>query len=287
MLNKELIELDATGKVILDHIYDQETPLNFYNVLFELDYCIPELAQPIFSNLISYIKTHTNNDTTKIIDLGCSYGVNGALLKSGKNIQDLFDRYQKTKLKNKSSKDIILLDKNWYEGLSKTIEIIGVDISKPALNYATETRLIDGALLGNYENRELSEAETDVIENTDLIISTGCIGYVGHKTISTILKAIKTKQPIMAHFVLRTFYFDEIMNLISRRGYKTHKSKISFCQRRFASKDEKSSTLNRLSEMSVDTEGFEDNGWYYADLYLSLPPGYEFSSLPEGIQKHF
>lgn len=287
MLNKELTDLDATGKVILDHIYDQKTPVHFYNLLSKLDYCIPELAKPIFSQLISFIKSQTKHDTIKVIDLGCSYGVNGALLKSGKNFQDLFERYQNNELKNKSSDDIILLDKNWYDGLTKATKIIGVDISRPALNYATETQLIDGKLLGNFENRDLSEAESAVVENTDLIISTGCIGYVGHKTISTILKAITTKQPLMAHFVLRTFAFDEIMNLLGHHGYQTHKSKAPFRQRRFATKAEKLSTLKRLSEMDVDVEGFEDDGWYYADLFLSLPPGCDFSSLPEGMQNIF
>ena len=81
--------------------------------------------------------------------------------------------------------------------------------------------------------------------------------------------------------------FDDIDRATSALGYKTYKSKKTFHQRNFASREEKLSTLDRLNEMSINPTGLETEGSYYANLYLSLPSDIEFSSLPEGIKSLF
>ena len=286
-MNIDTTNLDANGKVVLDHIYNQETPLHFYNALSEFDYSIPEQALPIFEKLISFLKTVRNKDKIKLIDLGSSYGVNGVLLKSSISLEDLFNHYKNPKLRSFSADDLLAHDKNWYETENNSITVIGADISEKALDYAIETNFIDQKLSGNFEKRPLKDSEKKSIENTDLIISTGCIGYVGHKTINELLKPLGANLPIMAHFVLRTISFNEIDHLTSEKGYKTYKSKKTFHQRNFASREEKRSTLDRLSEMSINPTGLETEGSYYANLYLSLPSGIEFSSLPEGIKSLF
>ncbi len=286
-MNFDTTKLDATGKVVLDHIYDQETPLHFYNALSELDYSIPAEANPVFVKLISFIQKLKNDQTIKLIDLGSSYGVNGALLKTNKSLDDLLKRYKAPELKNSTSNELIKKDKNWYEIENNSIIMVGADVSKHALDYALKTNLINKKLCGNLEQRTLTENETQAIENTDLIISTGCIGYVSHQTIKELLNSLKPKQPIMAHFVLRTISFEKIEQEISKNGYKTYKSKIPFRQRQFASKEEQASTLSRLKEMELNSEHYEAEGNYYAHLYISLPSGIEFTSLPEGIKSYF
>ncbi len=286
-MNFDTTKLDATGKVVLDHIYDQETPLHFYNALSHLDYSIPHQANPIFEKIISFIKTQRSKEIIKLIDLGCSYGVNGALLKSPKTLADLLCRYEAAELKKSSSQELIEKDKIWLDANKKSINIIGADVSEPALNYALKTNLINNKLCGNFEERSLTEDETKIIQDVDLIISTGCIGYVSHKTIGEFLSSLSPKAPLMAHFVLRTICYNNIEQELDRVGYKTVKSKLPFRQRGFASKEEKESTLERLKEMSIDPKGLEDKGSYYAHLYLSIPSEIEFSSLPEDILSYF
>ena len=96
-------------------------------------------------------------------------------------MKNLFERYRDNRLHGYSSTEIILKDKSWFADIGNRIEMIGVDISEPALNYAAKTGLIDGKLQGNFEERGLRPGEAAMIKGTDLIISTGCIGYVGHK----------------------------------------------------------------------------------------------------------
>ncbi len=286
-MNFDTTKLDATGKVVLDHIYDQETPLHFYNALSKFEYNIPSEANPVFEKLISFIQKMKSDEKLKLIDLGCSYGVNGALLKSKRSLNDLLNRYKTDELRNSSSNELIEKDKSWYKIQNELITIVGADVSELALNYALKTNLIDNKLCGNFEKRSITDTETKVIEKSDLIISTGCIGYVGHQTIIELLNSLAPKQPIMAHFVLRTISFKKIEQEILKVGYKTYKSKMAFRQRDFASKEEKASTLKRLKEMNLKPENYETEGSYYAHLYISLPSGIEFSSLPEGIKSYY
>lgn len=287
-MNLDPTRLDATGKVVLDQIYDQKTPLHFYNALAVYEYTIPQLAKPVFDQLVGYLNANGNStNPIKIIDLGCSYGVNGALLQAGKSLEDLFERYRDNRLHGYSSTEIILKDKSWFADIGNRIEMIGVDISEPALNYAAKTGLIDGKLQGNFEERGLRPGEAAMIKGTDLIISTGCIGYVGHKTITALLDALAGGKPLMAHFVLRTISFDEISEGLAEKGYRIKKSGKSFRQRRFASEAERESTLKRLHEMEIETKGLEAEGWYYADLFIALPKGHNWSDLPEGIRRYF
>ena len=154
-MNIDTTNLDANGKVVLDHIYNQETPLHFYNALSEFDYNIPEQALPIFEKLISFLKTTRNKDKIKLIDLGSSYGVNGILLKSSISLDELFNHYKNPKLRTFTADDLLKYDKNWYETENKSITIVGADISDKALDYAVETNFIDKKLSGNFEKRPL------------------------------------------------------------------------------------------------------------------------------------
>lgn len=77
----------------------------------------------------------------------------------------------------------------------------------------------------------------------------------------------------MAHFVLRMFPFEPIQQALSERGYVTARGHGSYRQRRFASDDEREQVLDRLVDMGIDPSGYEADGWYYANFFLSRPVG--------------
>jgi hypothetical protein len=111
-----------------------------------------------------------------------------------------------------------------------------------------------------------------VLDDADLVISTGCIGYIGKKTLKGILDANAPRKPWMAHFVLRMFPFDEIDAALEGFGYVTEKvENQTFVQRRFASEEEQEQVLHRLSELGIDARGLEADGWYHAEAFISRP----------------
>jgi carnitine O-acetyltransferase len=113
-----------------------------------------------------------------------------------------------------------------------------------------------------------------VLDDADLVISTGCIGYVGESTFKSILDVNAPNKPWMVHFVLRMFPFAEIQETLDGYGYATEKVKDrTFLQRRFASEEEQEHVLERLSALGIDPGGRESEGWYHAEAFISRPLG--------------
>ncbi len=78
------------AKADMDHIYDQSDPRTYFRELNKLDYAIPGIAKPIFQKLIGHIHKR-KHDTIYVLDLGCSYGVNAALLKHDLSMEELYE----------------------------------------------------------------------------------------------------------------------------------------------------------------------------------------------------
>ena len=68
------------AKATMDHIYNQHDPRAYFRELTKLDYAIPGRAKPVFQKLIRHLQER-RDEMVSVLDLGCSYGVNAALLK--------------------------------------------------------------------------------------------------------------------------------------------------------------------------------------------------------------
>jgi hypothetical protein len=280
--------LDKTGKVILDEVYNQKTPVSFYRAIEQLDYKLPQLAKPAFTKILKLLEQTKGRPDLKLVDLGCSYGVNATLLKWNFSLDEVFSHHRSQPEQAVDWGEQIRLDQSWLKtNEPRLLNIVGVDIAQNALDYALAAKIIDGMVCGNFENHTLDSTQRNKVRDADLLISTGCIGYVTQATIAALLDAMAPKQPWMVHFVLRMFSFDDVERLAKERGYETIKSRHPVRQRRFASMEEQQKALERLSAMSVDTKGYEDEGWYYADFFLSRPKGENQAPLPADLQELF
>src|SRR5690606_22803997 len=89
-------------------------------------------------------------------------------------------------------------------------EIVGLDASPQAIAYAVEAGLLDAGMAANLEKAEPDEGQRPVLRDLDLIISTGCIGYVTERTFRRILACQDGRLPWIANFVLRLFPYDSL-----------------------------------------------------------------------------
>ena len=121
------------------------------------------------------------------------------------------------------------------------------------------------------EERDPTLYQRAQLARADLVISTGCVGYVTERTITGVANAHGERRPWMAHFVLRMFPFDPVAESLARLGYETVQLDHAFRQRRFVSAEEQSLVLDTLSRVGVDPRGLEADGWLYAQLYVSRP----------------
>jgi hypothetical protein len=270
------VRFDTTGKISLDHIYTQPDPRLYFSTMRELDYRIPGLAKPYFTKLIKNFREHSGIQNPTILDIGCSYGVNAALLKCGATMDELYEHYRDDTHFNWSTRsDLLARDRDLVRsrsGLGPT-RFVGLDSSQPALSYALSAGFLDAAVHANLEVRDATEPEREQLAGTDIVISTGCIGYVTHRTISKVINAQGERRPWMVHFVLRMFSFEPVAESLAGAGYETVHIDRVFKQRRFASTEEQALVLDTMSSAGVDPQGLEAEGWLYAQLYVSRPHG--------------
>jgi len=267
------MRFDETGKVSLDHIYTQPDPRAYFTTLRRLDYVIPQLARPFFAQFIEERRARLQRSAT-VLDVGCSYGINAALLRCGLTMDDLYDRYGEQGGEAPDRATLLARDRDLVQARTTraTPRFIGLDSSRPAVAYARAAGFLDDAICADLETNDPTEAERAVLASADLVVSTGCIGYVTERTIGRIARAAeRSERPWMAHFVLRMFPFDPVTDVLDTLGYETSHVEGVFPQRRFASPQEQQQVLDTLASVGVDPRGLESDGWLYAALHVSRP----------------
>jgi SAM-dependent methyltransferase len=236
-------------KADMDYIYDQPDPRAYFHELQLLDYAIPGVAKPIFQKLISLL-AHQRNDSVHVLDLGCSYGVNAALLKHDLSMSELYEHWGQSAVVAATPEEVVTCDRRFFGNLGnhQEISVTGLDQAKSAVAYGEKVGLLDEGLAVNLEMEPLPEAARENLALVDLVISTGCVGYVTEKSFESLLPALTQGQlPWIGNFVLRMFPFDSIEETLNDWGYVTEKLECrTFVQRNFASAEEQEQVLERV-----------------------------------------
>ncbi|MFJ8916906.1 class I SAM-dependent methyltransferase [Amycolatopsis sp. NPDC102389] len=262
--------MDSTGKINFDHIYTEPDPRAFFGTLRGLDYDIPQQAKAYFAKLIDEYRAETGIKVPTVLDLGCSYGVNATLHRCDTSMERLYDHYASAG--SLSRDELIARDRRMIENLAvgDGVRFIGLDASAPALDYALAAGFIDEAIHADLESEDPTEEQRALLSEVDIVISTGCVGYVTEKTL---VRIARENRPWMAHFVLRMFSYGTVAESLAELDFETTGVDGVFPQRRFASDEERSQILDNLSVAGVDPRGLEADGRLYARLFVSRPNG--------------
>lgn len=271
MLRTNFSRINQT-KAVFDDIYAMDDPRAYFSVLGNLDYMIPDVAEPVVRQILA-AKAQATGVQPTVLDVGCSYGINAAVHRFPLTFGGLRHRYARREMRVISSETLVRLDRNFYAswpdvGLAR---FIGLDISAPAINYATGVGLLEHGVVADLETGTLSAEGARIVRSADVIMSTGCIGYVTEKTFGKILDATD-ERPWIISFVLRLFPFDSLAATFAKYGLVTERlAGATFIQRRFRDAEEFESTLATLATLGVDATGLESEGLFHADLILSRP----------------
>lgn len=261
-----------SSKANFDEIYTQPDPRGYFSVLGALDYMIPDVAEPVVRQLLN-AKWKAHGTPSVVLDVGCSYGINAAVHRFPVTFNSLRSRYANREMATASSSELERLDRNFYAswpdvGLAR---FIGLDVSAPAVNYARSVGLIDAGVVADLEKGPLTPADKEIIRPVNVVLSTGCVGYVTEKTYEHILDALDTR-PWVISFVLRMFPYDRLAGILDSYGLVTEKlESTTFVQRRFRDVEEFKRTLAALAERGIDTSGLESEGRFQAELFVSRP----------------
>src|SRR5215210_6355418 len=271
-----------SGKANFERVYGLEDPREYFGAFEELDYCIPQHGQRVFSALIEARCEEGHNGfgerRTGVVDVCCSYGINAALLKHEVTLNDLYARYGSGELASLSSEELAEADTAFYGGRVRreAPQVIGVDVSRNAVSYGLRSGLLDAGFAENLEQDEPTEEFGRAVSGADLLTVTGGVGYISERTFGRLLDRMtegpEGRIPWVAVFALRWVSYEEISEVLSSFGLVTEKlDGHTFTQRRFVDDAEKGYVLEELAKRSVDPTGKETEGWHHADFYLSRP----------------
>jgi len=254
------------------NIYTQKDPTPYLEEMKNLEYRIPDQTKPLYKHLAERIINYKKSPV-KILDFGSSYGINSALLNHELILSEL-DEFFVENNPNPSIKST----QNFFDDLPNNdpnLEFYLVDTSSPALDFAEKAGLCEESFCVNLEKETISSKLQQIIRDIDLIISTGCVGYIGWKSFAKMFSNIEGERgplPIFAFTVLRIFRMDEIERVFKENNFELLKTKIGpLKQRRFYDKTEMSDTLDLLKRRNIDTKNLEETGYYFADFYVGGP----------------
>lgn len=264
---------DDTGKVVFDDHYNQPDPRAYFEHLGALGYRIAGEAQPLIGVTIEGLKEARNLSKVKIADVGSSYGINSALMKGDLTLDDLSDHYRSPLLDGMSAEEVLKRDTQYYRDhlTDTTREVVGLDVSEKAIAFAVNSGALDEGIARNLEEESLTPTDIAKLRGTDLIVSTGAIGYVTEKTFEQVLDATSANRPWIANCVLRMFPYESYEKFLAERGYVTEKLPTTLKQRRFATREEQENVLANLKSLGLDPTGLESEGTYHAEFFLSRP----------------
>jgi SAM-dependent methyltransferase len=267
-------ELLNRDKANFDRIYELPDPREYLRVLGGLDYVIPDLAKGILRSLIARC-AQVKGQRVKVLDLGCSYGINAALVRFPLDMQRMAHRYNHASMHGLSTAQLLKLDANYFGSWPEQVNanFVGLDVSEAAIDYAKSVGLIESGVAANLENGEVTAEHKEALRDVDIIVSTGCVGYVTDRTFHRLLtQREKGSVPWVVSFVLRMFPYDAIEAELAQHGLVTEKlGGVTFVQRRFHSESELEATLKAVQARGIDPQGKEADGLFHAELFVSRP----------------
>lgn len=175
---------------------------------------------------------------------------------------------------------------NFFDDLPNhepNLEFYLIDTSKPALNFAKKAGLCEDAFCINLEQDSVPVEFNETLSNIDLVISTGCVGYIGWKSFEKLFESISDSRgplPIFAFTALRIFPMDNIERVFKENNFELIKTRIGpLKQRRFHNEKEMSKTVELLQTRGIQTENLEETGYYFAEFFIGGPKNIKSSWL--------
>lgn len=270
-MTQNFVAINST-KANFDDIYVKNDPRAYFSVLGALDYMIPDVAAPVIRQIIgAYARRYGRKP--RVLDVGSSYGINAAVHRFPVTFASLRRRYARHEMAALDSAEVARLDRHYYASWPDKgrATFLGLDVSEQAIRYAQDVGLIEDGIVADLEHGDLTRDAAEVLDDVDIVLSTGAVGYVSEKTFRSISDA--TSRPLwVVSFVLRMFPYDRFQALFEERGLITEQlDSALFAQRRFIDLAEFEGCLGQLAARGLDSSGLEASGVLQASLYVSRP----------------
>lgn len=259
-----------TEKADFTDIYTRPDPRPYYRTLAGLDYQVAHRALPVVESVLEAARC--NGSVPTVLDVCCSYGILSALLRHPDGPGRVVARYTSPRLEGLTTEQLALADRRRYARPRREVAVLGLDLSRPAIEYGVRAGLLADAWAADLESADPPPGMVEAIRAVRVVTCTGGYGYVGPATFERLLRAMP--HPDSTWFVvtaLRAFDYRPMTALLASYGLATRRLPVPLRQRRFASRQEQLAAVHDLRRRGVDPAGHEAEGWLYADCYVSRP----------------
>lgn len=264
-------------KVSFDAAYDAPTPYQYMTAMTAVDY---RVAQHMHEYLAAVVDAAaTDNGPVRVLDVGCSYGVSAALLRTDGSYDDLVRFY--TQEASAEYGACVEESRRWVASRATRmgVTVVGLDASKEAVSFAADARLIDTGIARNLEEpgAALSAAERRSIAECDVLFSTGVIGYITDRTLGVLLESFGSSAhgklgPVAVVSVLELFDPDPIAETFRAHGFRFEQLPVRVPQREFADEVERRRMSDRLKDGERPMGGEDSSNLIYAGVFVAARP---------------
>ena len=265
------------AKASFDEAYTGRTPHRYLHNMAAVNYQMADYMNPYLSAVVD--ASITSQELVRVLDIGCSYGMSGALLKTDCEYNDLTEFYRTEASSEYAS--CVIESKQWLKlhATRKDVEVVGFDSSKEAIRFATATHMIDEGIALNLEEEKskFTADESRLIQKCDVLLSTGAIGYITDKTVNPILDEFGNNAhgalgPVAILSVLELFDPASIAEAFTDHGYRFGQLPIRIPQRRFVNKQERKGVFETLRQRGEKIDALKFEQQMFASLCIAAKP---------------
>jgi carnitine O-acetyltransferase len=274
------------AKANFDNVYISKSPIPYMARMNAVGYEIPQRTRPIFQQLIKSLEA-SRKRPIRILDIGCSYGINAALLRYVVDLPYLYSHYAEHESLCDRTELLLAEDQNLFRILRTRLRghFTGIDASANAISYATANGLLDKGIVLDLEDEGPWPLEAGSLD-VDLVISTGTVGYVGPDAFGRVLDLCANPRKVwIAVSTLCMIDFEPYAKAFADRGLSTERLPEAFAQRRFADAAEVEKVTACLQEQGLPTGEPERTEKLFANFTLSRVRDSGSKSLPELISR--
>ena len=265
-------------------LYNLESSRPYFRRMKDLDYQIPASANLVYHWCIDEIRQLSDTRKLTVLDLCAGYGINGALMKGERSLDQLY-----TYLLDK--KTTVACDP-FFDRLSlatcdidEDLKVIGLDVAANALAYGCAAGFMDESFAVNLETDPISPEIEALIGECSLITITGGFSFIGVNTFEKILAAINkagASKPWIVGFPLLHTKLADLIVLLNAHGYVVQPLlQHRIRQRRFANPNERRREHKALEGADLTSA---DDTYFESHVLLAQPPG--MPPLPDEILRN-
>ena len=275
------------AKASFDAAYSAQTPHRYLQNMTTVDYRMADSMNPYLSAIVD--ASMPPQEPVKVLDIGCSYGMSGALLKTDCTYRDLAEFYRQEASSEYAA--CVVESQRWLasHGMRGDVEVVGFDSSQEAVKFAAAAHMIDDGIALNLEDEksELTHDEAHLIQECDVLLSTGAIGYVTDKTVNPILDEFGTNAsgslgPVAVMSVLELFDPAPIAEAFTGHGYRFGHLPVRMPQRRFVDEEEREGVIEALQQRGLPADALKSEDQMFAGLCIAAKPE-RFDALTECV----